>query len=222
MPPTVTRRRLLKGAAQATSFALAASLMPPNVRKLLAKEPNRKASLKDIRHVVLLMQENRSFDHYFGTMAGVRGFGDPDALLLGNGRNVFHQPDAANPLGYTLPFHLDTFTSNAQRLPSTSHAFTVQHQAWNGGRMDQWLPAHRQADGALGPYTMGYFDRADIPFHRALAEAFTICDGYHSSVMGPTRPNRFFWLTGMNDADGRYGPPQIDQKTPLEGLTWKT
>ncbi|WP_213981433.1 alkaline phosphatase family protein [Sphingomonas sp. dw_22] len=220
--PAFTRRRLVKSAAQLASFSAAATLMPPNVQKLLAQGPRRTGSLKDIKHVVMLMMENRSFDHYFGTLAGVRGFDDPHALPLPNGRSVFHQPDAENPKGYMLPFHLDTFSTKAQALPSTSHAWAVQHRAWNGGKMDQWLPAHRKADGARGPYTMGYFKREDIPFHYALAEAFTICDAYHCSVMGPTRPNRFYWLTGMIDADGRYGEPQISQKTPPEGLRWKT
>lgn len=217
-----TRRRLLRRSAQAASFAAASALLPPNVQKLMAQSPRRTGSLRDIKHVVLLMQENRSFDHYFGTMPGVRGFGDPNALILPNGKSVFHQPDAENPKGYLLPFHLDTYSTNAQRLPSTGHSWAVQHRAWNGGRMDQWLPAHRAADGAHGPYTMGYFEQQDIPFHRALAEAFTICDSYHCSVLSSTRPNRFYYLTGTIDADGRHGLPQTTQKTPAEGLRWKT
>lgn len=215
-----TRRRLLRSTAQASAFTAAATLMPPSVQKLLAQGPRRVGSMKDIRHVVLLMQENRSFDHYFGTMAGVRGFSDPNAMSLSDGRSVFHQPDAANPLGYTLPFHLDTFATNAQRLPSTGHSWSVQHEAWNGGRMDRWLPAHRQADGTHGPYTMGYFKREDIPFHHALAEAFTICDAYHCSVLGPTRPNRFHWLTGAANVDGRFDFAR--NQFPADGLTWKT
>src|SRR3546814_18789846 len=75
-------------------------LMPPNVQKLMAQPPRRAGTLKDIKHVVLLMQENRSFDHYFGMLSGVRGFGDPDALMLSTGRTVFHQPAAASPAGY--------------------------------------------------------------------------------------------------------------------------
>ena len=108
----------------------------------------------------------------------------------------------------------------SKRLPSTSHAWAVQHQAWNGGRMDRWLPAHRAADGAEGPYTMGYFKREDIPFHHALAEAFTICDAYHCSTLGPTRPNRFHWLTGTANADGRFD--FANNWFPPEGLAWKT
>ena len=217
-----TRRRLLGSAAQIASLTAAATLMPPNVQKLLAKTPNRPGSLEDIKHVVLLMQENRSFDHYFGTLSGVRGFADPEAMTLSNGKSVFHQPDAENPNGYLLPFHLDTFSTSAQAIPSTSHAWSVQHQAWNGGRMDQWLPAHRKADGAKGPYTMGYFKRQDIPFHYALAEAFTICEAYHCSVMGPTWPNRLYWFSGMIDPNGRDGGPVTSNKAPPEGLRWKT
>ncbi|MFT3977013.1 MAG: alkaline phosphatase family protein [Sphingomonas bacterium] len=220
--PIFTRRRLLTNAAQLASAAAATALMPPNVQKLLAQAPSRAGALRQIRHVVLLMQENRSFDHYFGTMAGVRGFGDPHAIALPSGRSVFHQPDDQNPNGYLLPFHLDTFTTNAQKLPSTSHAWAVQHRAWNHGRMDQWLPAHRAADCTHGPYMMGYFKREDIPFHHALADAFTICDAYHCSVMGPTWPNRLYHMTGTIDPDGLAGDPVIRNHAPSEGYRWTT
>ncbi len=213
-----TRRRLLGGAA-ATAAAL---LMPPNVRRALAQQPPRAGSLSDIKHVVVLMQENRSFDHYFGTLAGVRGFDDPDALKLSHGKSVFYQPDRENPKGYLLPFHLDTHSSSAQKIPSTSHAWAVQHLAWNNGRMDQWLPAHRDADGVNGPYVMGYYKRADIPFQFALAEAFTICDGYHCSVFGPTWPNRMYLMTGMIDPDGTGGGPILNNTVPAGGYTWTT
>ena len=218
----LTRRRLLTGASRVAAAAAASALMPPNVRRLLAQAPSGSASLKNIKHVVLLMQENRSFDHYFGTLAGVRGFADPSALTLASGKSVFYQPDAVNPSGYLLPFHLDTRKSSAQKIPSTSHAWAVQHQAWNGGKMDQWLPAHRKADGPNGPYCMGYYNREDIPFQFALAEAFTICDTYHSSVMGPTSPNRMYWMTGTIDPDGLHGGPILSNTAPPGGYTWTT
>jgi phospholipase C len=201
--------------------AFAYTLMPPNVRRALA-EPPRAGSLKDIKHVVVLMQENRSFDHYFGTLAGVRGFDDSNVLVLPNGRSVFYQPDAENPDGYLLPFHLDTRKTNAQKIPSTNHNWPVQHRAWNGGKMDQWVSTHRLADGANGPYTMGYHTRADIPFQFALAEAFTICDAYHCSVMGPTWPNRMYWMTGTIDPDGQHGGPIIQNVVPPQGYSWTT
>src|ERR1700677_3008511 len=131
----LTRRRLLTGASGLAMAAAAEMLMPPNVQRVLAKGQPKQSSMRDIRHVVMLMQENRSFDHYFGTLAGVRGFDDPDALILPGGRSVFYQPDAINPDGYLLPFHLDTTSSNAQKLPSTNHGWKVQHESWNSGKM---------------------------------------------------------------------------------------
>jgi phospholipase C len=218
-----TRRRLL-GSAAGMAVAAATAMMPPNVRRVLAQAPSQPqpGSLRDIKHVVMLMQENRSFDHYFGTLAGVRGFGDPEALKLADGKSVFYQPDPMNPDGYLLPFHLDTRTTSAQKIPSTSHAWNVQHDSWNGGKMDNWLPAHRKAEGAKAPYVMGYHTRADIPFHFALAEAFTLCDHYHCSVMGPTWPNRMYWMTGTIDPDGEAGGPMISNRHIPEGYRWST
>ncbi len=218
----LTRRRLLSGSIRGAAVAAATTLMPPNVQRMLAQNPPRRGSLRDIKHVVVLMQENRSFDHYFGTLAGVRGFDYPNALKLPDGRSVFYQPDTENPSGYLLPFHLDTHSSSAQKIPSTSHAWAVQHAAWNGGRMDKWLEAHRRADGPNGPYVMGYHTRADIPFQFALAEAFTICDAYHCSVFGPTWPNRMYWMTGTSDPDGLNGGPILGNNAPAGGYTWTT
>jgi phospholipase C len=218
----MTRRRMLKYSASMAATAFAATLMPPNVRRALAQEPVRRASLKDIKHVVLLMQENRSFDHYFGTLAGVRGFDDPNALKLPDGRSVFYQPDPQNPDGYLLPFHLDTHKTSAQKIPSTNHGWKTQHEAWNNGRMDNWVSAHRKADGPNGPYTMGYYIRADIPFQFALAEAFTICDAYHCSLMGPTGPNRMYWMTGTIDPEGKHGGPMKENDIVHGGYRWAT
>jgi phospholipase C len=215
----LTRRRLLGGAA---ASAAAAALLPANVQKALAATPSRRARLSDIKHVVLLMQENRSFDHYFGTLSGVAGFDDPGAITLSSGRSVFSQPDPQNPDGYTLPFHLDTTSTSAQSIPSTSHAWDVQHDAWDNGKNDNWLPAHRAADGANGPYVMGYHTREDIPFHYALADAFTICDHYHCSLFGPTWPNRMYWMTGMIDPAGTGGGPILGNSAPAGGYTWTT
>jgi phospholipase C len=219
----MTRRRLLGNSARLAAAAFASTLLPPNVRRALAEASLSESSigsLRDVKHVVLLMQENRSFDHYFGTMAGVRGFSDPDAMTLSHGKSVFHQPDPAGPDGYLLPFHLDTKKTNAQKIPSTSHAWPTQHASWNNGKMDNWLPAHRKADGPKGPYCMGYFKRDDIPFQFALAEAFTICDGYHCSMLGPTWPNRLYWMTGTVDPDGKHGGPVVHNKD--NNFSWTT
>jgi phospholipase C len=213
----LSRRRLLGAVGGA-----AVSLLPLSVQRWVRAGPARRGSLADVEHVVLLMQENRSFDHYFGTMAGVRGFSDPDALRLADGRSVFYQPDPEHPDGYLLPFHLDTTSTNAQAIPSTSHAWQVQHEAWNAGAMDRWLPAHRTADGADHPYVMGYYTRADIPFQYALAQTFTVCDNYFCSVLGPTWPNRMYWMTGTIDPSGCDGGPILSNVVPPGGCTWRT
>ncbi|MFI0260571.1 alkaline phosphatase family protein [Streptomyces sp. NPDC017056] len=212
--PDMTRRRLLTGAAGAVGGAATLSLLPPSVQAAVAAGPVPGGSLRDIEHVVLLMQENRSFDHYFGTLRGVRGFADPHAPQLPGGRPVFYQPDAQHPDGYLLPFRLNTHESSAQAIPSTSHAWAVQHEALNGGKMDRWLPAHRKADGVNGPYVMGYHTREDIPFQYALADAFTVCDNYFCSVLGPTWPNRLYWMTGTIDPGGTRGGPVISNTAP--------
>ncbi|MGW2940482.1 phosphocholine-specific phospholipase C [Streptomyces sp. NPDC001226] len=218
-----TRRRLLGAAAAVGGMAAAASILPPNLSRAAAAEPKSGGRLSDIEHVVILMQENRSFDHYFGTLSGVRGFEDPHAVRLPGGRPVYYQPDTLNPDGYLLPYHMDSRTTAAMAVPSLSHAWQAQHNAWNGGQMDNWLPAHRDADGnAKGPYTMGYLTRDDIPFHYALADAFTLCDAYHCSVMGPTHPNRYMHMTGTVDPDGLAGGPALDNNAPKGTYTWTT
>jgi phospholipase C len=197
------RRRFLGGVAgaAATGGALAAGL-PAGMAEALG-EPRRSGSLDDVEHVVILMQENRSFDHYFGTMRGVRGFGDRAALTLGTGNDVFHQPDAKRTDGgYLLPFHVDTSTVDGQDLGDLDHSWGPTHAMWDGGRYDAWVANKSEM-------TMGYFTAADIPFQRALADAFTICDNYFCSIQGPTTPNRLFQWTGTIDPAGRAGGPAI-------------
>jgi phospholipase C len=211
--PQLTRRHFLGGATAAAGF----TLLPPSLKRVLAAPAAPLRSLEQIEHVVMLIQENRSFDHYFGSLSGVRGFSDPTAMRLSTGRSVFYQPDALNPDGFELPFHLDTSKTNAAAVADLSHEWSAQHQAWNGGKMDNWLPAHRASDGGNGPLTMGHYMRQDLPFHYALADAFTVCDGYHCSVLGPTHPNLICALTGTNDPDGTGGGPVVNNSWPQQG-----
>src|SRR5580698_492789 len=142
----IRRRSFLTGAAAAS--ALTATGSPLSAAPAQGQTPSK---LTDIDHIIILMKENRSFDHYFGTLAGVRGFNDP------TGASTFRQADKSNPDGHVLPFRLDTIKTSAQQLHDLSHAWGPQHQAWNAGAMDNWIAAHRQADGDdFGPLTMGY------------------------------------------------------------------
>jgi len=213
----LTRRRLLGTAGAA---ALASLALPPNLSRALAAaaaNPQTAGSLSDIEHVVILMQENRSFDEYFGTLPGVRGFADPDAITLSTGNSVFHQPDATHTDGYLLPFHLDTTTTSAQATPGLDHSWTTQHAAWNNGAMDGWV-------AAKGQMTMGYYTAEDIPFHTALAQAFTVCDNYFCSMLGPTNPNRLYMWSGMVDPNGTGGGPITDDSPAYNNpiLSWTT
>ena len=218
-----SRRQLLKGGAGAAAGAALAAYLPSSVRKAIAGANPAGFDLSQVKHIVLLMQENRSFDHYFGTLSGVRGFGDPRAMRLPNGRSVFAQPDPDNPDSYLLPYHLDTSNSSAQAVPSLSHAWQVQHSAWANGEMDGWLRSHIAADSDTnGPFTMGYYTADDIPFQYALANAFTICDNYFCSILGPTHPNRYMWMTGTVDPNGLAGGPALDNNAPNGTYSWTT
>jgi phospholipase C len=214
----LSRRKLLVGGTALSALAVGGPALPANLRKMLAATPrDLRGKLSDIEHIVILMQENRSFDHYFGTMPGVRGFQDPTALRLSTGNSVFHQPDPAHANGYLTPFHYDTKSTSAQQTPGTDHTWGTQHQAWNNGAMDQWV-------AAKGEYTMGYFTQPDIPFHWALAQAFTLCDNYHCSVLGPTNPNRLYMWSGMIDPNGTGGGPVTDDSPAFNNayLSWTT
>ena len=92
------RRRFIGGVAGAAAAGSVLSGLPAGMAEALS-EPRRSGSLDEVEHVVVLMQENRSFDHYFGTMRGVRGFGDRAALRLTTGLDTFHQPDPARTVG---------------------------------------------------------------------------------------------------------------------------
>src|ERR1700761_2377128 len=236
--PEVTRRRLLSSAAAGAGGVLASSILPPALARAAAEGP-RKGSLRDVKHVVIHMQENRSFDHYFGTLGGVTGFGDPNVLIQTDttppfntvqGRSVFYQYDQFNPDGYLLPWHLDTKATSSQAIPSTSHAWTFQHESLNitvpttAGQPttalnNNWIPSHFTADGAAHYwYVMGYYERQDIPFHFALAETFTLCDHYFCSLLGPTWPNRMFLWTGTIDPTGANGGPLTPHAVHLDDV----
>lgn len=174
---------------QAVAGAAAAGTMPPAIARALSLPANRRTgTIRDVEHVVVLMQENRSFDHYYGTMRGVRGFGDPRPLLLRSGASVFHQP-TSDGKGVVLPFHLDGTISNAQGMASLDHSWKGAFAQW--AEYDSWI-RHKT------PQTMGHFVREDIPYYHALADAFTIGDQYFCSIHGPTNPNRMFLFSGTS------------------------
>jgi phospholipase C len=166
------------------------------------------SDLGAVEHVVILTQENASFDHYFGTLRGVRGFDDV------TNRQSFQQSWPGGHPSSLLPFHLDTKSEHAECLYCLDHSWQAEHASWNNGAMDAFLSYHTgSVDGELGVNTMGYYEAADIPFYFDLAEKFTICDNYFCSVLGPTHPNRLMQMTGTCDPEGLAGGPILITNT---------
>jgi phospholipase C len=167
--------------------------------------PSSCSKLSDIEHVIIFIQENRSFDHYFGSYRGVRGFSDKSV--------AFQQPDPANttnaPIGSLLPFHLDTSTTNAACTHDITHDWVPQHQSWDKGAMDGFVSSRLAINANDAVLAMGYYTRADLPYYYALADGFTICDNYFCSVMGPTDPNRLYTMAASLDPDGKNGGPVL-------------
>jgi len=191
---TNSRRNFLKGTASSGLAAVALTAFPPSITRALSIPANNKTgTIKDVEHIVVLMQENRSFDHYFGTLMGVRGFGDRFTIPLPKGMNVWQQLDATGKT--LLPYHLDSRKGNAQRVAGTNHDWNDGQNAWDGGRMYQW-PRFKQNQ------SMGHYKEAEVAFQFALANAFTLCDGYHCSMHTGTNSNRMFHWTGTNGPTG--------------------
>ncbi|MFJ8630003.1 phosphocholine-specific phospholipase C [Streptomyces sp. NPDC093568] len=218
--PEVNRRRFLQLAGATTAFtALSSSIQ----RAAAIPANHRTGSIEDVEHIVVLMQENRSFDHYFGALRGVRGFGDPRPVAHDNGKSIWHQSNGTKDI---LPFHPDADDLGMQFLEGLPHGWTDGQQAYNGGKYDKWIPAK-------GTTTMAYLTREDIPFHYALADAFTVCDAYHCSFIGSTDPNRYYMWTGYTGNDGTGGGPVLGndelgygwttypERLEQAGISWK-
>ncbi len=176
----LSRRSFLAAGVGATAVA-ATSLLPPSLQRALAT-PVSSGGLDSIEHVVLVMQENRSFDHYYGALRGVRGFGDPNALRLRGGHSVFEQP---GPTGPVLPFPIRDSAAaqrmDTQNVTGLDHSWAGGHAALADGWHDGWIAAKTGT-------TMAYYDRQDIPFHYELADAFTICDATTAPFRRPRAP----------------------------------
>ena len=231
----LTRREVLAGGfALGTGAVIGKAGLSSRHGRLIeaALASSGKGAIHDIQHIVVLMQENRSFDHYYGTLPGVRGFGDPKIYSSypggpqTNPATVFNQTmvsdsqalyQLADGSTFLQPFELvsNPPTVDGQTTNDITHDWGPQHMAWNGGSMDQFAVQHLMWDGTSpsptlgqsdlpnGITTMGYYRSADfLSFYRALADAFTICDKYHCSVLGPTDPNRLMFMSGSIGATG--------------------
>ena len=207
-------------------------MIPASIRRALAIPPHvQSGTIRDVEHVVILMQENRSFDHYFGTMRGVRGFSDPRPVFLPDRNSVWCQPPAATrgkhyqsrglrpDAAHVLPWYINP-PQTTEYQAGTDHGWASGHGAWNDGRWNEWV-THKQ-----DVLTMGYLKREDVSFHFALAEAFTLCDAYFCSVHANTCPNRIYLWTGTCDPRNVLGRkpngPGMWERQQTNGYTWTT
>ncbi len=199
----MTRRRFLPTAAAATLI--------PSLLKAGAREDRAHwNSASKIKHVVILCQENRSFDHYFGYFAdalGAEGFVPKDLL---------YRDDAGKP---HHPHHLMQFCDD-----DPDHGWDASHAKWNGGAMDGWVKAEGGKTTAIG-----YYKVPDHLYHMRLAQAFTLADHNFCAQIGPTLPNRLYLWSGtsgwnyLDPADTSSLPfnnPSLTAPPPL--LTWPT
>jgi phospholipase C len=216
----VSRRRFL----QLAGGSVATTMLSDSIARALAIPANRTTrTLKDVEHIVVLMQENRSFDHYYGVMRGVRGFGDPHPVTLPSGEPVWFQAEGNSVVP---PFRPDVGNLALTFIEDLDHSWDGTHEMFNGGDWDQWLPAKTTT-------CMAHMERADLPFHYALADAFTVCDANHCSMLGPTDPNRYYMWTGWDGNDGKNGGPVIandelgygwqtyPERLEQAGISWK-
>lgn len=186
----MNRREFLVNSTKTMFGTAAIASFPLSIQKALAIDAKvETGTIKDVKHVVILTQENRSFDQYFGTLKGVRGFGDRFTIPLSNGRKVWEQYDASKNKVY--PYHLDSSRGNAQRVSGTPHSWTDGQFAWDHGRMGNWVQYKN-------PQSMGYYKKQEVEFQFSLANAFTICDAYHCAMHTGTNSNRMFIWTGTN------------------------
>ncbi|WP_328722338.1 phospholipase C, phosphocholine-specific [Streptomyces sp. NBC_00247] len=211
MTPISRRGFVGLGASVAAGLTLGAGTRPAEATG--AAGATATGTIEDVRHVVILMQENRSFDHYFGRLKGVRGFDDRSTLTLAGNRPVFDQP---NGTGRQFPWKLSATPAAggqdgetlAQCNGDLPHSWSSQHSAWNKGRLDNWVA------GVGSVRSLGYLDRSDLPFHYALADAYTVCDAYFCSTLSATGPNRTYLWSGKVDAASYDGGDE-------SGLTWQ-
>jgi phospholipase C len=208
----VLRKRL--GASTAILVALAT--VSATTAAARAGGPTRPAArvpgLTALQHIVVLMQENRSYDNYFGALNHEGQSASAPEPRTGSGA-----------VGIP-PFHQ---SANCE-VTDLNHEWTGTHAQINHGRMDGFPAQNRAPADPTGRRAMGYYDRSDLPFYYGLANTFGIGDRYFSSVPGPTFPNRFYELAGTSfghtDNDfpprGGYPQPTIFRRLEQAGISW--
>jgi phospholipase C len=168
-----------------------------------------KGSAIPIDHVLVLMQENRSFDHYFGRLPA-----------FGHTRVKGLPKKAANPAADGT--RVAAFHETRYCIEDVAHSWNASHRQWNGGRNDGFVVTN-DPDGERA---MGYYDETDLPFYYGLATTFAMADRFFCSLLGPTYPNRFYLLAAtsdgrINNALVPFTRPSIFGELDTAGIDWR-
>jgi phospholipase C len=172
---SITRRSFLAGSVA----SLAACAVDPFDRDASVKALARKPLRYSIKHVVVVMMENRSFDHFLGWLPGADG---RQAGLA--------YPD---PSGGLVPTFALAPDYQGCSYADPDHSFEGGRIAYNNGACDGWLVANPD------PYSIGYYTEADLPFLARAARDWTVCDRYFAAIMAPTTPNRLYQHCAVTD-----------------------
>lgn len=218
-----SRRDFIKKAGLLAGAFGMFNALPESIQAALRINPSEGSTYLDAEHIIMLMQENRSFDHSFGSLKGVRGFNDPRAIRLPNGNPIWLQ-SYKNGDTY-LPFRLDIKQSNAAWTRDLPHSWQNQFGSWNNGKFDNWLEWKKSGNKLYRdlPLTLGYYTREDIPFYYAFADAFTICDQHFCSSITGTTTNRHYFWTGKCTPEKGAKPLVRNSDTYYNKMAnWKT
>ncbi len=160
-----------------------------------------------IDHIIFLIQENHTFDNYFGTFPGAHGV-TTDIKLPAEAGGA----PAVSPFHFTAPLTHDM-----------EHSWEIAHVAMNGGKMDGFVYAERSAD------TLGYYDGTDLPNYWAYARRFVLLDRFFSSLAGPSLPNHLYTVAGQSGGlvsnlgrppAGGFNFPEIAEELERAGVSW--
>ncbi|GAB3022069.1 phospholipase C, phosphocholine-specific [Cyclobacterium sediminis] len=217
------RRDFLKKAALFSGGMGLWGVLPASIEKAMAINPDPGTTYLDAEHVVLLMQENRSFDHCFGKLKGVRGYNDPRTISLPNKDKVWIQRD--NQGNAFTPFRFNINETKATWMSDIPHSWENQVDARNNGKYDGWIEAKRpgRKEYKHVPMTMGFYERQDIPFYYAFADAFTVCDQHFCAALTGTTTNRNYHWAGKTV--GKVGEKPLvrnGEHTYGKEVEWKT
>jgi phospholipase C len=175
----LTRRRFL----QRTTGLAAGLALGGGVPSLMAATRNKQLPAPQksgIEHVVVVMMENRSFDHFLGWLPGANG--------RQAGLTYFDNSGMAHS---TMPLAPDY---QGCSHPDPDHSYQGARVEYNGGACDGWLKA-----GSNDTYSIGYYTQSDLPFLGNAAQACTTFDNYFAAILGPTYPNRIYQHAAQTD-----------------------